>query len=123
MTLFLIASLFFLGPDVLMGLSAVSLAILCQFYQFYVRKDDRKPDVTPYRLIKPPTLQIELPGLFRPRDALKGPSGGISEALTHSNENTSTLSLPKTTPSTPLRAIGTSPYAAAISTTPLSEHS
>lgn len=101
----------------------VSLAVLCQFYNFHIRKDERKPDVSPYRLIKPPTVQGNLPVLFRPRDSLKSNTASNDEGLPHSNEAPNTLNVPKSVPSTPLRALGASPYSAAISTTPLSEPS
>jgi len=94
---------------------------MCQFYGATVRKDKGKPDITPYKLIIPPSIDLEVPVLFSlPPEAQ---AAGVNETNNNLSEGSKTPKTPatqKSIPSTPFQSLALeSPMrVTATSTTP-----
>ena len=100
---------------------AVALVILCQFYGADVRKVKGKPDITPYKLIIPPSVDVEIPVLFSLPEAQPTGANGANSVLNLS-EGSKTPKTPnnqKSIPSTPFQSLApSSPMPAAMAGTP-----
>ncbi|KAG8781695.1 hypothetical protein FRC15_008246 [Serendipita sp. 397] len=100
---------------------AIALTVLCQFYRSCAHKDQSKPDVTPYKLIEPPTLDLEVPQLFKPVSS-SSTTNGIKSFVQSTNGSKTPADPLGTVPSTPfpLPPVSPSPMQSQSPTSPLS---
>jgi cyclin K len=89
----------------LLSALAVGLVIMCQFYGSTVRRDKGKPDITPYKLIMPPSVDLEIPILFSPPEAQTAAVNGTNNNLSEGSKTPKTPATQKSIPSTPFQSL------------------
>jgi hypothetical protein len=94
---------------------------MCQFYGAAVRKDKGKPDLTPYKLIIRPSVDIDVPVLFSlPVEAQIAGVNGTNNSfnLSEGSKTPKTPVTQKSIPSTPFQSLALDSPMQVVTTTP-----